>query len=147
LTEKGGEQKLNEKGGEQKLNEKGAEQKLNEKSEETKQTEKTTESKNEQSKEQPKNSEKLENVKNDADNMRVPLQVDITNQQEVQMIRELNDTMSIESKLDYIRMQADLFREQIRISNKELGIDENIGVFPIKESDTASQLTSIQNKK
>ena len=133
---------LDEKGGVQKPTEKVGMQNPTEKKPEAK-----TEPKPEQVNEQLQDGKKIEAVKQESENTRVPLQVDITNQQEVQAIRELNDTMSLESKLSYIRMQEDLLREQLSISNKELGLDDNHGVLAIKEPDTASQLTAIQNKK
>ena len=137
---------LDEKGGGQNPTEKDGMQKPTEKTPEAK-TEQKPETKTDHLEEQSQDDKKADSVKQEPENTRVPLKVDITNHQEVQAIRELNDTMSLESKLSYIRMQEDMLREQISISNKELGLDDNHGVLAIKEPDVASQYTAIQNKK
>lgn len=71
--------------------------------------------------------------------LREALQVDINATQEAKVVHELNDTMSLESKLAYIQMQADVFREQIMISNQELGIDDHVGVEKIPVLEQSSQ--------
>lgn len=115
--------------------------------ESAKQAEKVSETKTEAKNETTQSNEKNANVGQKNDDLRVPLQVDINVSHENKVANELNDTMSLESKLAYIQMQADIFREQLIISNKELGIDDNVEVVKIPEPDAVSPPSAVQNRK
>jgi hypothetical protein len=63
------------------------------------------------------------------------------------MAKELNNTMSTESKLAYIRMKEDMLREQISIAMEELGIDDHAEVIGISEPAQISQPSAGPNRK
>ena len=127
-------------------NDKGETRQLD-KTESTHQTEKTSEIKTEQPKEEIQKNDSVQSNEKESKPIRETLKVDINVEHENDVANGLNKTMSIESKLAYIRMQEDMFREQISISNKELGIDVHADVLEITEPVQITQPSVAQNVK
>lgn len=61
------------------------------------------------------------------------------------LANELNNTMSTESKLAYVRMQEDMMREQLSIALEELGIDDTVEIVRISEPDEVASPSVVQN--
>jgi hypothetical protein len=111
------------------------------------QTEKVSEIKTEQPKETIQNNDTVQPIEKEEKPLSEMLQADINAEHENNVIKELNNTMSIESKLAYIQMKVDVFREQLSISNKELGIDDHVDVIRIPEPEQIKQPSIGPNKK
>ena len=113
---------------------------------EEKPTAQTTEQPAEQKTEQNANNTNLTD-QNKED--RVPVKVDIDADQLNAVAAQLNESMSLESKMDYIEMQMDMMREQIRIASEEVGIDAPVPTMSIKnpEPPVVNQPTVAPNIK
>ena len=141
-------------------NDKGEAQQLGN-TEATQQNGKTSEVKTEQPKETTQKDEKLsqsnteQQIKNqnaqpptqENNPIREALSVDVNNAEQNRVIYELNNTMSLESKMAIVRMQEDMLREQLSISNQELGIDDRAGVIEVSEPKEVSPPSVVQSRK
>lgn len=97
--------------------------------------------------EQIKNNEKSVVANTAKTEARVPLQVDVDASIENQIIQEVNRSMSNESKEAYYNWQADIVREQLEISNDELGVAPPIEGKKMSESAQGSKSSATVNKK
>ena len=123
-----------------------AQQTLN--SESTKQAEKVSETKTEQPKETIQNNDNATSTKEELQPLSETRQPDPTNvAQENNIAKELNENMSLESKLAYIRMQEEQFREHVNITLEELGINDTPEIIRVSESDVVNQPTVTQSRK
>jgi hypothetical protein len=77
-----------------------------------------------QNAEAPAVDQTAESIKSEFKNLRVPLQVEITLDEENEMRRGINDQMTEEAILEHIRLQTDAWREQISIA--ELSMDDSV---------------------
>jgi hypothetical protein len=76
------------------------------------------------------------------------LQADNPNvNQENKIANDLNNNMSIESKLSYVRMQEEILREHMSITLEELGINNTFEVVRVSEPDAVSPPSVTQNRK
>ena len=123
-----------------------AQQTLN--SESTKQAEKVSETKTEQPKETIQNNDNATSTKEELQPLSETRQPDPTNvAQENNIAKELNENMSLESKLAYIRMQEEQFREHVNITLEELGINDTPEIIRVSEPDVVNQPTVTQSRK
>ena len=124
----------------------------NQKAEEIKpsaqQTENVTEIKNEQPKEPIPATENENPVKQEFKPLGEMLQTDNRNVElENKLANDLNANMSLESKMAYIRMQEDKFREHMKITLEELGMNDTVDVLRVSEPDSVSSPSVTQNRK
>jgi hypothetical protein len=66
------------------------------------------------------------------------LQADMNVSLENQVIRDLGNTMSDESREAFAQMQMDMAREKLTIAYAELGIDEPAEIIGMQEPDAVS---------
>ena len=115
--------------------------------ESTKQTEKGSETKTEQSKEPIQNNDNIQSNEQEFKPLSEILQADLNESLENQVIRELGNTMSDESREAFAQMQMDVAREKLSIAYAELGIDEPAEIIGMQEpSQVSSQSISPQRK-
>lgn len=76
-----------------------------------------------------KAAENQTSVKNELETVREPLSVNMNIDFENQMRLAVNDEMSMEAKMEFIRLQADAFREHMSITMEELGYDDPVEVI------------------
>ena len=124
----------------------------NQKAEEIKpsaqQTGNVTEIKNEQPKEPIPATENENPVKQEFKPLGEMLQTDNRNVElENKLANDLNANMSLESKMAYIRMQEDKFREHMKITLEELGMNDTVDVLRVSEPDSVSSPSVTQNRK
>ena len=103
-----------------------------------------------EAKEQKESMQTSDNVKStiqEFKSLSETLHADINADRENNVANELNNTMSTESKLAYIRMQEDMFREQMSIAMEELGIDDHAEIIGISEPTQISQPSVGPNRK
>jgi hypothetical protein len=86
-----------------------------------------------------------ENVKADFKNLRIPLQMEITLDEENEMRRGINDQMTEEAILEHIRLQTDAWREQISIA--ELSMDDSVVQVARPVPPKAEPARTISNRK
>ena len=113
-------------------------------------TETVQESKKTEVKEQKEtvsNDSKAQTDEKETKSLSEMLQADLNENNKNTVANALNDTMSLESKMAYLRMQEDMLREQISISNKELGIDDHVDVIKISETEQTNQPSMGVNRK
>ena len=110
-------------------------------------TEKNVESKSEFKQETIHTNENKEAIKQEFEQLRVPIQVDINQSHDNVIANKINDNMSLESKLSYVRMQEDMMREQFTIAMEELGYNDPVTVLGISEpSETKSSEAGLNIK-
>jgi hypothetical protein len=107
------------------------------------------------------NTESIASTKQESDKLRVPLQVDITLDQENNMRRELSSNMTSEEvqafhdsliemareQLDILEVQAKAMREQLKISSADLGMDAPVEVRGKTETAPIRQPSVAPNRK
>lgn len=107
------------------------------------------------------NTESIGSTKQESDKLRVPLQVDITLDQENNMRRELSSNMTSEEvqafhdsliemareQLDILEVQAKAMREQLKISSADLGMDAPVEVRGKTETAPIRQPSVAPNRK
>ena len=76
-------------------------------------------------------------IKQETEDLRVPLQVDITQSQENEMRREISNSMSVEAIIEQYKLQSDALREQLNIASAELGISSRMS---LKESEALTMI-------
>lgn len=123
----------------------GAQQPLN--AEATKQAEKVSEIKTEQPKETIQKNENLHSTKQELNPLRERFQADLNTSIENQVIKELGNTMSDESREAFAQMQMDLAREKLSITYEELGIDEPAEIIGMREPEPVTQPSVGPNRK
>jgi hypothetical protein len=116
-------------------------------SESAKQTEKVSETKTEQPKETIQNSDNVNSIKQEIKSSGETLQADLNVSLENQVIQELGNTMSDESREAYAQMQMDVAREKLSIAYAELGIDEHAEIIGIKEPAQVSRQSISPQRK
>ena len=82
-----------------------------------------------------------------AEDLRVPLQVDITLDQENEMRREISNSMSAEAIQAIYESQASAMREQLMIASAELGMDAPVEIIGIPETAPPEQSVAGPNRK
>ena len=104
----------------------------------TKQAEKVSETKTEQPKETIQKNDNVQKNVQEFKPLNEMLQADLNESLENQVIKELGNTMSDESREAFARMQMDIAREKLSITYAELGIDEPAEIIgmqkPVQES-------------
>lgn len=83
----------------------------------------------------------------DAKDSRVPLQVDITLDQENEMRREISSSMSVEAIQAIYEAQSASMREQLTIAGAELGIDVPVKIIGAQEPTQIDQPSAVPNRK
>ena len=101
--------------------------------ESTKQTEKVSETKTEQPKESIQNNDNVNSNEQEFKPLSEILQADLNESLENQVIKELGNTMSDESREAFAQMQMDVAREKLSIAYAELGIDEQAEIIGMQE--------------
>ena len=101
----------------------------------TQQAQKAPETKNEQPKAQVQNADTGGAIKQGTEEMRIPLQVDMTLSQENEMRRSVNDQMSAEAVKAIYALQAEAMREQLSIASAELGLDAPVEIIGKQEAE------------
>ena len=86
-----------------------------------------------------------EAIKNSFENLRVPLQVDISLTQENEMRGEMNYEMSEEMILAFRDRQSEIMREQLTIL--ELGMDDTVQITEKTDSPQTHQTNTLSNRK
>ena len=124
------------------MTEKGAASQNTEKASELK-----TASEIESKEEQTQNNEKSEPLKQEEEALREPLQLDITEKQENDVRREINNNMSKGSIEAFYHWQAEVMREQLSIASAELGIDAPVEIIGRPEAPKTEQPTSVASRK
>lgn len=118
------------------------------KAESTQQAEKASVTKSEQPKETIQNNNNVNSTKEEvkpssetvqSNNPKVDPDNDIAN--------AINTHMSLESKMSLIRMKEDQFREQIKITLEELGMNDTVDVLRVSEPDEVSPPSAVQSRK
>ena len=107
--------------------------------ESAKQNENVSETKTEQSKETIQNNNSLQSNEQEFKPLSEMLQADLNESLENQVIRELGNTMSDESREAFAQMQMDVAREKLSIAYAELGIDEPAEIIGMQEPAQASK--------
>lgn len=107
------------------MNDKGNTTNSTEKNGNTPQTETVSEATSGKPEDTVQNPVKDEAIKKDFEKLRVPLQVDMTQMDENEMRRELNDSISKSEKAveEFHKAQMEAMREQMRITDAEFGIN------------------------
>ena len=82
-----------------------------------------------------------------SDDLRVPLQVDITLDQENEMRREISNSMSAEEIKAIYESQASAMREHLTIASAELGMDAPVEIIGKPESTQIEQTSAVSNRK
>lgn len=85
-------------------------------------------------------------AKNDND-MRVPLRVDITVNEENEMRREISNSMSVEAIKAIYESQAAIMREQLNIASEEVGINAPVEIIGRPEAGPPEQSVAGPNRK
>jgi hypothetical protein len=101
--------------------------------ESAKQAEKVSETKTEQPKETIQKNDNVQQSEQEFKPLNEMLQADLNESLENQVIKELGNTMSDESREAYARMQMDIAREKLSITYAELGIDEPAEIIGMQE--------------
>ena len=101
--------------------------------ESTKQTEKVSETKTEQPKETIQNNDNVQPNEQEFKPLSEILQADLNESLENQVIKELGNTMSDESREAFAQMQMDVAREKLSIAYAELGIEEPAEIIGMQE--------------
>ena len=101
--------------------------------ESTKQAEKGSEAKTEQPKETIQKNDNVQANVEEFKPLNEMLQADLNESLENQVIKELGNTMSDESREAFARMQMDIAREKLSITYAELGIDEPAEIIGMQE--------------
>ena len=83
----------------------------------------------------------------DDNDLRVPLQVDITVNQENEMRREISNSMSVEAIKAIYESQAAIMREQLTIVSAELGMDAPVEIIGRPETAPPEQSLAGLNRK
>ena len=83
----------------------------------------------------------------DVKDLRVPLQVDITIDQENDMRRDISDNMSEEAIKAIYEQQASAMREQLNIASAELGMDAPVEIIGRPETAPPEQSVTGPNRK
>lgn len=107
--------------------------------ESTKQAEKVSETKTEQPKETIQNNNNVQANEQEFKPLSEMLQADLNVSLENQVIRELGNTMSDESREAYAQMQMEMAREKLSIAYAELGIDEPAEIIGMQEPEQVSR--------
>ena len=81
------------------------------------------------------------------EDLRVPLQVDITVDQENEMRREISSSMSVEAIQAIYESQAEALREQLTIASAELGMDAPVEIIGRPETAPQEQSVAGPNRK
>ena len=82
-----------------------------------------------------------------AEDLRVPLQVDITLDQENEMRREISSSMSAEAIQAIYESQASAMREQLTIASAELGMDAPVEIIGRPETPPPEPSVACPNRK
>lgn len=115
--------------------------------ESTKQAEKVSETKTEQPKETIQNNDNVKSNEQEFKPASEMLQADMNESLENQVIKELGNTMSDESREAFAQMQMDVAREKLSIAYAELGIEEPAEIIGMQEpAQVSSQSISPQRK-
>ena len=101
--------------------------------ESAKQNENVSETKTEQSKETIQNNNSLQSNEQEFKPLSEMLQADLNESLENQVIKELGNTMSDESREAFAQMQMDVAREKLSIAYAELGIEEPAEIIGMQE--------------
>ena len=101
--------------------------------ESTKQAEKAPETKNELPKETIQNHHNLQSNEQEFKPLSETLQEDLNESLENQVLKDLGNTMSDESREAFAQMQMDIAREKLSIAYAELGIDEPAEIIGMHE--------------
>ena len=115
--------------------------------ESTKQTEKVSETKIEQIKETIQNNDNVKSNEQEFKPLSEMLQSDFNESLENQVIKELGNTMSDESREAFAQMQMDMAREKLSIAYAELGIDEPAEVIGMQEPAQVSRQSTSPLRK
>ena len=99
----------------------------------TKQPEKVSETKTEQPKEPIQNNDNVQSGEQEFKPQSEMLKTDLNESLENQVIKELGNTMSDESREAYAQMQMEMAREKLSIAYAELGIDEPAEIIGMQE--------------
>ena len=113
----------------------------------TRQVENMSEIRVEPVKEQTSHDERIEAIEQDTESLRVPLQVDITLNQENDLRREISDHMSVEAIEAIYEQQANAMREQLNIASAEIGIDAPVEIIGRPNTAQVEQIISTSNRK
>ncbi len=97
------------------------------------QAEKVSETKTEQPKETIQNNGNVHSNEQESKSLSEKLQADLNESLENQVINELGNTMSDESREAYAQMQMDMAREKLSIAYAELGIEEPAEIIGMQE--------------
>ena len=91
----------------------------------------------------------VESLRQGFESIRVPLQVDITNDMENQMRVEINNSIidSPEAVAEHIRLQEDAMREQLDILSAEFLMDAPVDVIEKNEAPHTETSISVHNRK
>ena len=103
------------------------------------QAEKVSETKTEQPKETIQNNNNVQANEQEFKPLSEMLQADLNVSLENQVIRELGNTMSDESREAYAQMQMEMAREKLSIAYAELGIDEPAEIIGMQEPEQVSR--------
>jgi hypothetical protein len=115
--------------------------------ESTKQGEKASEAKTEQPKETIQNNDNVQTNNQEFKPVSEMLQANPNESLENQVIQELGNTMSDESREAFAQMQMDMAREKLSIAYAELGIDEPAEIIGMQEpAPVSKQSVSPQRK-
>ena len=113
----------------------------------TKQAEKVSETKTEQPKETIQNNDNVQSNEQEFKPLSEILQADLNESLENQVIKELGNTMSDESREAFAQMQMDVAREKLSIAYAELGIDEQAEIIGMQEPTQVSRQSISPQRK
>lgn len=109
--------------------------------------EQKTEQKIEQKQEPTQKNENTETSKQASHHSREPIHVDITDHRENEVRRSIGENMSEESLKAFYIAQAEAAREQLKISNEELGINAPVYIIGRPDAPQQVQPHEVQNTK
>lgn len=113
----------------------------------TQRIERASEVKSEQPTDSIQKDDNLDAIRQDFENLRVPLQVNMTLDMENAARREISNNMSQEAIQAIFERQADVMREQLNIASVEVGIDVPVEIIGKHETLPIEQLNSVSNRK
>ena len=90
---------------------------------------------------------KVEANKQEAEDLRVPIQVDITLDQENEIRKEINRSMSVEAIQAIYESQVEAMREQLTIASAEFGIDAPVEIVGKQKSIKIEHPGAVSNRK
>ena len=111
-------------------------------------TQKTAKVESEKPEATAQNNDDVTSTKQEFNPISEPLQTNDTNvDMDNNIANALNANMSLESKMEFVRMQEEQLREHMSITLEELGMNDTVDVLRIREPDEVIPSSVVPNRK